>query len=187
MRYNILQRLTAIVLALLSSLYFDTAWAQIKIGDNSRTLNPNAMLELESKNKGLLLPRLSLQSTSIPDPLKNFEAGMIVYNINTKNDVSPGVYFSDGNKWIKAISPNNFSDSTFLSTLPFLSGAKTIHHIVVSNGQSIFQTPFTIADPDKVFLFRNGVLISFTINGSNTIISELPCNTGDHIRIIQLL
>lgn len=174
-------------LSVISFLKADTLRAQVKIGDNSRTLNPNAMLELESKNKGLLLPRLSLQSTSTPDPLKNFEAGMIVFNITTKNDVSPGVYFSDGNKWIKAISPNNFSDSSFLSTLPFLTGAKTITHLVVSNGQSIFETPLPITGPDKVYLFRNGVLISFTINGNNTILSELPCMVGDQIRIIQLL
>jgi hypothetical protein len=28
-------------------------------------------------------------------------------------------------------------------------------------------------------------LISFTLNNSNSIISELPCNQGDQIRIIQ--
>jgi hypothetical protein len=36
-------------------------------------------------------------------------------------------------------------------------------------------------------LFRNGVLISFTVNGTNSIISEIPCKQGDQIRIIQLL
>ena len=52
--------------------------AQMKIGDNARTLNPDAVLEMESGSKGLLLPRVSLRSTSMPDPLRSFTAGMIV-------------------------------------------------------------------------------------------------------------
>ncbi|GAB4021487.1 hypothetical protein [Spirosoma koreense] len=54
--------------------------AQVKIGDNVNTVNTNALLELESTNKALLLPRLN--QTQI-DAMQNVPAGMLVYNSTT--------------------------------------------------------------------------------------------------------
>jgi hypothetical protein len=74
-------------------------FAQIKVGDNSSTFNPSSILELESTNKGLLLPRLNLVSTTSFQPLLSHVAGMMVYNLATVNDVTPGYYINDGTKW----------------------------------------------------------------------------------------
>ena len=49
--------------------------AQVKIGDNTNTVNPGSLLELESSNKGLLLPRL-VDTTSISNPPQ----GMFMFN-----------------------------------------------------------------------------------------------------------
>jgi hypothetical protein len=57
-----------------------SAFAQIKLGDNSGNLNQNALLELESSSKGLLLPRMTTAQaatmTSPPD-------GMMIYNTDS--------------------------------------------------------------------------------------------------------
>jgi hypothetical protein len=51
--------------------------AQIKIGDNPGSIDPNAVLELESTTKGLLFPRMTdAQMTTMTAPT----AGMVVYN-----------------------------------------------------------------------------------------------------------
>lgn len=57
-----------------------TAAAQIKIGDNPNSFSPGSLLELESTNKALTLPRLTtVQMQSIPSPL----SGMIVFNTDS--------------------------------------------------------------------------------------------------------
>ena len=202
---------------------------------------------------------------------------MIVYNTSTINDLTPGLYYCDGKKWIRANTPVMSSDSisnqnvlwslkgndgvtsgNFLgtnnnaaiimktngaerlritekgwvgigtstpkaalqvkgqliidslemgsistdkillanasdgkvkmaSTSGFLMGIQNQQEVVATNGQNIFQTPALITDINKILLYRNGVLISFTINNNNSITSEVSCKQGDQIRIIQLL
>jgi len=272
-----LSRIVFIILLFIMLGYDPSLYAQVKIGDNPKSINPDAMLEIESGNKGVLLPRIALKSTSSPSPLKMFSIGMIVYNTSTINDLTPGLYYCDGKSWIRANTGIVPSDSTsnqnvlwslkgndkvtassFLGSINnaalimktngtermritekgwvgigtetpkaalqvkgqliidslemgntetdrilvansnngrvkmasasnFLMGIQNQQVMVATNGQSIFQTPATITDINKIFLYRNGVLISFTANNSNSIIAEISCNKGDQIRIIQLL
>lgn len=67
---------------LLSGLLLITtcSLAQVKIGNNLTNVNANSLLELESTNKALLLPRLN--QTQI-DAMQNVPAGMLVYNSTT--------------------------------------------------------------------------------------------------------
>ena len=77
-------------------LFFANLSAQIvqKFGDNSFTIDTNAVLELESTNKGLLLPRVALTSTSSISPMTGtLTSGMTVYNTATAGDVTPGFYY----------------------------------------------------------------------------------------------
>jgi len=87
-----------IVLAALA-LYGFHAGAQVKMGDNLGTANPNAVLEMEATNKGFLQARVALTSTSSAAPLASHVAGMTVYNTATANDVKPGLFVNDGTKW----------------------------------------------------------------------------------------
>jgi hypothetical protein len=87
-------------------LFFANGFAQIvqKFGDDSFTIDANAVLELQSTNKGLLLPRVPLTSTSLVSPLSagsTLTAGMTVYNTATQNDVTPGFYYYNGTKWVR--------------------------------------------------------------------------------------
>lgn len=151
-------------------------FSQVKIGNNPKSINKDAVVEIESTNKGMLLPRLALNSTTNAAPLSSFVQGMFVFNTATANDVTPGMYYSDGVKWIKV------NVSTAAGT-----AVKKSLEIVSANGKTIFNTPETITDINKISLYRNGVMISFTINGANAIVAEVPSVVGDEIRIIQLL
>ncbi len=65
--------------------------AQVKIGGSAAVaVNPNAVLELESVDRGFLLPRLGLIPTSNPYPLSSFTAGILVYDTATTGDITPG-------------------------------------------------------------------------------------------------
>lgn len=94
--------------------------AQSKIKDgtvsgSSSFPNSNAILELESNNKGLLMPRVELAATNSSSPLSAFVAGMTVYNTAAAGTGSTAVwaghYISDGSRWIR-IALTTEADST---------------------------------------------------------------------------
>jgi hypothetical protein len=87
-----------------------------QIGVKTKTVDPNAALEINSNtNKGLLLPRLALTGINNLTNLSPFTgtitAGMVVYNTATAgtapNNVVPGYYYNDGSKWVLIGNANN--------------------------------------------------------------------------------
>ena len=87
-------------------LFSAVASAQVKIGGTDGTPNPDAMLEVETTDKGVLLPRVELESTTSASPLSNHVAGMTVYNTATAGNVTPGQYYNDGTKWNRIVNSN---------------------------------------------------------------------------------
>lgn len=58
-------------------LFTYAAQAQIKLGDNPGSINPNSILEIESTSKGVLFPRMTeTQMNAMTSP----PSGMVVYN-----------------------------------------------------------------------------------------------------------
>ena len=98
-------------------------FSQLKIGNNPTTINSNSILELESTNKGLLIPRVALQATNNAAPLSSFVAGMMIYNTATAGDVTPGFYVSNGSSWTKL---DNQTSTNIYNSDGTLSGARTI-------------------------------------------------------------
>jgi hypothetical protein len=96
-------KITLVTLGLLV-LSVAASYAQIKIGTHPTTINTNSLLEVESVNKGVRLPRIALVSADSFAPLTEHVAGMIVYNTATAgtapNNVLPGFYYNDGTKWL---------------------------------------------------------------------------------------
>ncbi len=78
-------------------------FGQVTIGSNEPP-QKNAVLELKSGDKGLLLPRLALTSTSSSSPMDAHIQGMLIYNTASSNDVTPGCYFNNGEKWVRLSS-----------------------------------------------------------------------------------
>jgi hypothetical protein len=156
-------------------------FAQVKVSATPSVANPDAILEIESTNKGLLLPRLALVSTTSPDPLTNFVKGMVVYDTVSINDITPGMYYSDGTKWVKMNSGGSGGGSG--------SGTTNVEkriEMVATTGQTVFVTPVPITDANKIFLYRNGIMISFNVISSNTIQAEIASVQNDEIRIVQI-
>ncbi len=73
---------------------------QVKITDGvDMTMNANSLLELESLNRGLLIPRVALVSMDQADPLTDpIPPGMLVYS--SGGSVPDGFYYWNGNKWV---------------------------------------------------------------------------------------
>ncbi|MCE7070072.1 MULTISPECIES: C1q-like domain-containing protein [unclassified Dyadobacter] len=79
---------------LTTTLLWESASAQ-SVGINTNSPHPSAILDVNSTNKGVLFPKISLQSESdkitIPNPAK----GLLIYNTNTLAG-SEGLYYNSG-------------------------------------------------------------------------------------------
>lgn len=99
---KIITQNTQLQILFISLLFFTTTvFAQVGIGTNNP--NPNALLDINASTNvgGLLLPRVTLTSTSSFAPLAAHVQGMTIYNTVTLNDVTPGQYYNDGTRWIR--------------------------------------------------------------------------------------
>jgi hypothetical protein len=108
-----------LTLALTASV-LGSAFAQIKLGDNPGNLNPNALLELESSNKGLLLPRMTTaQAATMSAP----PDGMMIFNTDSTCICvrRSGVWRSlcaegNGSPWSTTGNSNTNPNNNFLGT-----------------------------------------------------------------------
>lgn len=77
--------------------------AQISI--NELNLSLYAELEIKSTNKGILIPRIALDSTNSPRPvttvINNVPQSLLVFNTNPDSDLDHGYYYWDQNSWNK--------------------------------------------------------------------------------------
>ncbi len=116
--------------------------AQVKITDGiDMTMNANSLLELESSNKGLLIPRVAINNLNQPDPLTApVPTGMLVYSIG--GTAPDGFYYWNGSMWVDQTineTPLTKSASTTLlktETFVLASGDITLTLPVVTNADN---------------------------------------------------
>lgn len=108
-------------------LLFISLRAQVGIG--TTTPDTSALLEVQSTSKGLLIPRVALQSTTDVTTIAAPATGLLVYNTAAQNDVLTGFYYwegswkpllaaaSGGTAW--ALNGNIAASGNFLGTTNF--------------------------------------------------------------------
>lgn len=108
-----------ILVSLATLLSTTTMFAQV--GINTDTPKSFSLLDVESSNKGILIPRVSLSSTFDKQTVTNYDGGtvinyensLLVYNTNTSaltgtseafKNVTPGFYYWETDRWIRMTS-----------------------------------------------------------------------------------
>ena len=81
------------------------------------TTNPKAILDIESSTMGVLVPRIALERTTQQAPVVNPDGGnlensTLIYNTVIDNDVRPGFYYWDVNRWRRLGSDRQFLEFT---------------------------------------------------------------------------
>ena len=77
--------------------------------------NAAAGLDIDFATKGFLIPRVALTGTGSFAPLgATHIIGMIVYNTVTTADVTPGLYYNNGAKWVSTVPPKGISIGNML-------------------------------------------------------------------------
>ena len=88
---------------------FQNIFSQFVVGASS--IDNAAQFEVVSSDKGVLLPRVQLTGTNDVTTISNVsigaKEGLLVYNTVTVNDVIPGYYYWDKNKWVPLIGTDN--------------------------------------------------------------------------------
>lgn len=89
----------------------------VAISNSGNNPNPSAMLDVQSSNKGILIPRVPLTSTTDGVTITNGNVvSLLVYNTNTQNDIVPGYYYWDGTVW-KTMGGGNDADADPLNEI----------------------------------------------------------------------
>ncbi|MDR0793503.1 MAG: hypothetical protein LBE82_09370 [Chitinophagaceae bacterium] len=151
---------------LLFAVVFTAAHAQKKISDGTVTggsalPDPNAIFELQSANKGLLLPRVALDTTTNPFPLQQPVAGLMVYNTALQKDVVPGYYIctgaiADGINTIWERNANVHISSPQLLSVTFYDDTTGVQ-----------LTTVTKPTPNGAFTYNDGAGINVTVGQAN--------------------
>jgi hypothetical protein len=143
--------------------------AQVRIGGNADP-NESAVLDLNATDDvtatgslGLALPRVKLNATTNPYPLKAHVQGMMVYNTESAGDVVRGAYYNDGKKWVMT------RHATLVGT---------------DGGGLIVINPTAIDEPDTVAIKAEGVTEPKIATGAVTL-AKMAINSVDATKIVD--
>ncbi|WP_051662772.1 hypothetical protein [Flavobacterium sp. KJJ] len=84
------------------------AYSQVGIG----TVSPNlsSQLEIFANDKGVLIPRVALKSSTDTSTIANGNVNsLMVFNTNTISDITPGYYYWYDNKWLRVATSDQVS------------------------------------------------------------------------------
>ena len=83
----------------------------VSISNSGIAPDPSAILDVVSSNKGLLIPRVNLSSTTSTSPVTNPTKSLLVYNSASSGTgstaVVEGFYYWDGSKWTPFVVGSN--------------------------------------------------------------------------------
>ncbi|ERJ58006.1 hypothetical protein, partial [Sphingobacterium paucimobilis] len=160
--------------------------AQERLSDGtvsgSSPINQNAILELSSRNKGVLHTRVALEMTTKATPMQSHVAGLMVYNTERKNDVVPGIYYNDGTKWVLASkgSATNISYHPETYEISFIdingNPVKLDFSKIVNDNQTI-TTLVDNKDGTYVYISESGLQTIINVTADATNIFEQVFNS----------
>lgn len=162
-----------------------------KIGTNAMTIDPNAVLELNSSTKGFLLPRLALTSTDAFAPMVTSPtAGMTVYNTATagtagSTQVTPGFYYWDGTQWVRVADSSSNTQTITSQTTDYTALAKDntiLFDVTATAGGVTLTLPAPAAGNNgKIYVIRKTDITNNTLTFSRTITT----NTGETFTVLN--
>lgn len=194
---------------LLSALVANKAKAQ-NVGINATGLNPDvsAILDIDSGNKGLLIPRVSLNDISDVTTITTPATSLLVYNTNSAitGGSGKGYYYYNGSNWIKLIdgsstnawnlTGNSGTDSTlnFVGTTdykPLIFKTNSSNRMILSSkgflGLNLLSPRYNVhVKGDSGVVFENRTLATGTYYASSFVGSTaLFCPPGIFTFIIH--
>jgi hypothetical protein len=90
---------------LIAFVIISTSLSFAQVGISTTNPNPSSALDITSSDSGLLIPRVSLTDTSDATTITNGNVeSLLIYNIATISDVTPGFYYWNSSQWVRLIN-----------------------------------------------------------------------------------
>jgi len=93
--------------------------AQVAINRDSSQAAPGAMLDIKSRDMGVLIPRIALTGTRDIKTIPNKTVSLLIFNTATstgENAVTPGYYYWNGTAWTRMMTQDSQAASAWLTT-----------------------------------------------------------------------
>lgn len=144
----------SLFLSLLLSII--TYGQNVGVNETGATADNSAMLDVQSTDKGLLIPRVSLIARNNTAPVTSPATSLMVYNTSTSgsgaNVVTPGFYYWNGTVWVRLVDQD--TRDTYVGKF-IISGSGNI---------TISGIPF---QPTSVEFKAYGNVENYTLNSDN--------------------
>lgn len=85
--------------------------ASAQVGIGIEIPHSSSMLHISSSNKGLLIPNVSLQSSSDTNTITSAENSLLVFNTSSSNGLTPGFYYWHSSQWNRVATGSEGSGS----------------------------------------------------------------------------
>jgi hypothetical protein len=137
-----------------------TALSQnVGFNDDNSEPKPSAMLDVFSATKGLLIPRVTLTSTTSASPVSSPETSLLIYNTASTGDVTPGYYYWNSTRWVRLVASADPAIQYNLVTKTADATLQKTENTVIASGDIMLTLPaVTSAD--------NGLEISVKCEGT---------------------
>lgn len=109
-------------------LTYSLTGQNIGISETGLIPHESAALDIEFTNRGLLIPRVSLQSNTDILTIVSPATSLLVYNTNVAPNVTPGYYYWNGSKWLR-FETTESSISPYWSTTGNAGTSASTHFI----------------------------------------------------------
>ncbi len=162
-------KITTLVIAILfaTNIYAQTG---VSISENTSTPHGSAMLDIQSDNKGLLIPRVTLIdifSSSVP--VNNPAIGLLVYNENSVNNIPVGFYSWAGTQWNKMMTLGDLQDNSSINELQTISLNTSTNIMTLSNNGGTADLSPYLDNTDNQQLAFNQSNNQLSISNGNTV------------------
>ena len=147
---------------LTAALFMGTLAASAQVGIGTLTPNKSAQLDVEAVDKGILIPRVSLQSITDATTITNGNVeSLLVYNTNNGEGIMPGYYYWYDAKWQRMLTPTDLNSDVLTvlgydpatNTLTYVDEQSVAHDFVLNNTKNstitLTGTVLTITDTDN--------------------------------------
>lgn len=146
-----------LLMALAMTCLWTTTHAQVGIN----TTTPDAILDVEATDSGILIPRVALTAANVAAPIDSPTISELIYNTETAgtgvNAVTPGYYYWNGTVWVRL---NAGTDATTNWSLTGNAGTNPANNFLgtVTNQPLVFRTN----NLERMRIWNNGqVAVNF--------------------------
>ncbi|SFO36121.1 hypothetical protein SAMN05421741_1433 [Paenimyroides ummariense] len=161
------------------------SYSQVGIG----TLTPNrsAQLDVTSNNKGILIPRVGLTSSTDASTIQNGNVNsLLVFNTNTQNDVKPGYYYWYIDRWMRIVNDADVIALDKNTTNQSLTVIGSDLVLTDSDGNTVsvplsaINIPTSVVkNPDGTYTFTNEAGDTVVIDATDNVINNIETILGD--------